>query len=110
MGARLQYRSGAGQFLGHRHWECHLLGQCQTGVVTQLAKLIDKTRPSLRILEDHLLKTTESEVIAQKMEAFVSDALVPISEALFYKTRVGLVVGFRSASGLDVVLKIVKWV
>jgi hypothetical protein len=77
--------------------------------MTQLARLIDETKTGLRTLEGHLLRTTNSEEIARKIETFVSSALGPISEALFYKTSVGLVAGFRLASGLEVVVKIIKW-
>jgi hypothetical protein len=77
--------------------------------VTRLAKLIDEAHTSPRVLEGHLLASTESEEIALKIEAFVSDELGPIADALFYKTSVGVVVGFRMASGIDVVVKIIKW-
>jgi hypothetical protein len=56
-----------------------------------------------------LLGSTGSEEIALKIEAFVSNELGPIADALFYETSVGVVVGFRMASGIDVVVKIIKW-
>jgi hypothetical protein len=77
--------------------------------VTQLARLIDQGRARPRVLEDHLLGTVDSAQIALTIETFVSDALGSISDALFYKTSVGVVVGFRMTSGRDVVVKVIQW-
>jgi hypothetical protein len=78
--------------------------------VTQLAELIDETRTGSRLLEEHLLGTTDSDEIAFKIEKFVEDELGTAFKAIFYTTSVGIVAGFRLLeSGLDVVVKIMQW-
>ena len=78
--------------------------------MTQLAKLIDQAHTGSRLLEGHLLGTTDSNEIAFKIEEFVEDELGPVFKAYFYSTSVGIVAGFRlEESGIDVVVKIIKW-
>jgi hypothetical protein len=77
--------------------------------MTRLAELIDEVRIGPRTIEGHLLGAIDSAEISSRIEAMVSAELGAIEIALFYKTSVGIVVGFRMASQLEVVVKIISW-
>ncbi len=78
--------------------------------VAQLPSLVRNARETCDpAVELAILHTGDADEIARLIESFATIHCGPISEGVFYRPGVGIVVGLRLVNGAKVVVKIHRW-